>query len=241
MHDSPRIVYKPRVSSILLTSTCQPASLGYHHPPRTGTDCPRGSECLPISEKFVTPSSSGLRLIMVTMRALPTLMLRIWPIRALGISILRGRPPLTIPVAVLIRTMSVRVAIIIVVMVMPVGKGIRPLLPIPVAVLIGTMSVRVAIIVVMMMVMMVMIPIGKGSGCGQRYAAPEEKGHEGFLEESYHTIFLAVISLLFTNTGPRPSSCCPAPQKTTPNSHFPPNENPQYFKDFIYRVCQTQQ
>jgi hypothetical protein len=95
---------------------------------------------------------------MVTMRALPILMLRIWSIRALGISRLRVRPPLTIPVPVLR----------------------------------GMLRVGVAIIVVMMTTMM-MMPIGKGSGCGQQYAAPEEKDKESFLEDSCHTIFLSVI------------------------------------------------
>jgi hypothetical protein len=61
------------------------------------------------------------------MIALPTLMLCIWSIRALGISIRRVRPPLTIPVPVIIGTMRVRVVIIVmmmmVVVVMPVGKG----------------------------------------------------------------------------------------------------------------------
>jgi len=97
---------------------------------------------------------------MVTMRALPILMLRIWSVCALGIPILRVRLPLSIP-----------------------GPVIR-----------GTLRVGVAIIVVMMMT--VMMPVGKGSGCGQQYAAPEEKDKESFLEESCHTMFLSVIPLL---------------------------------------------
>jgi hypothetical protein len=117
---------------------------------------------------------------------------------------------------------------------------VRSPLTIPVPVLIGTMRVRVAIIVVMM-VMMVMIPIGKGSGCGQQDAAPEEKGQEGFLEESCHILFLSVLSLLLPTPGHGHRPAVLLHKRLLPYVHLPPHEKPQYFKDFISRAFQTQQ